>query len=329
MSAEREREMYQRRMRKEGTQTMVLPGGINGDEASKGSKGSDDHVTDPTGEGDGDPFTESDDEAKNGNVTRGDQLSLKSKRKAARANATAKAKAVLPRGKSRGLKKLKSVKKKAKASGESQEWENWRQEEWAWEEEWDPTWDDEDWDAWEEEEEIKPKSRAKPGPKPKGKSIPKAKASPKSKAKAKAKAKASATKHDPAKPKAKAKQVKPKPTEEVKPVLKRKRGKTPEHEPETDSPNVTQLKKKLLTFVGQHSGREMDAAFKKELREVCQGPLVNSSLNIYWKRPACGVTCKSLSKDFGYYYFKADGVDFLDRLLLACKAGHEIVFQKN
>ena len=274
-------------------------------------------------------------QAKLRNVTRGDQLSLKSNRKAARGKATAKA--VLPRGKSQKLKKLKSMKKKAKASAESQEWENWREEEGAWDptwegEEWDPTWEAEEWDAWEKGEEIKPKSRAaKPGPKPKGNANPKAKASPKSKAKAKAKAtaKASAKKDDPAKPKAKAKQAKPTPTEEVKPVLKRKRGKTPEHEPETDSPKVMQLKKKLLTFVDQYSHRELDAAFKKELREVCQGSLVNSALNIYWKRPACGVTCKSLSKDFAYYYFKADGVDWLHRLLLACKACHEIVFQNN
>ena len=62
MSAEREREMYQRRMPKQATETMVLPGAGSHDQASKGSKGSDDHVNDPTGEGDGDHFTESDDE---------------------------------------------------------------------------------------------------------------------------------------------------------------------------------------------------------------------------------------------------------------------------
>ena len=54
--------MYQRRMPKQATETMVLPGAGNHDQASKGSKGSDDHVNDPTGEGDGDHFTESDDE---------------------------------------------------------------------------------------------------------------------------------------------------------------------------------------------------------------------------------------------------------------------------
>ena len=277
-------------------------------------------------------------QAKHTDVTRGDQLSLKSDRKTG--NGKIAGKAVVRRGKSRRLQKLKSRKNKSKASAESQEWQDWEtwEGDWEnWESNWESTWEgeDEDW----EEKEIPAKgtaAKSKPGPKPKGKSQPKAKASPKSKAKAKAKAKASAKKDDPAKPKAKAKQAaKPKPAEVVcppKPVLKRKRGKTTdeaEHQPDTASPTVKQLKDKFLTFVEQYSGRELDAALKKELREVCQGHLVNSSLNIYWKRPACGVTCKALSKDFGYYYFKAKGVEFLDRLLLSCKAGEEIVFQIN
>ncbi|CAE7020849.1 unnamed protein product, partial [Symbiodinium sp. CCMP2456] len=362
LSAEKDREMYQRKVAKQATETMVLPGGGSAEEASKaiqddgdhvpdskgegdgdhvtGSKGegdadhvadpkgegNGDHVADPKGEGDHDTFTESDDEAKHPDVTRGDQLSLKSRRKAGNGKGKTTQKAVIRRGKSRKLRKLKSMKKKqTKASADSREWQDWEDSEGGW--------DGEDWNGWEEEPEIPTKGRAaksKPGPKPK------AKASPKGKAKAKAKAKASAKKDDPAKPKpkAKAKQAaKPKPTKvDCPPEPKRKRGKTAEpaeHRPESVSPTFKQLKDKLLKFVEQHSGRELDAAFKKELRGVCQNPLVNSSLNIYWKRPGCGVTCKALSKDFGYYYFKADGVDFLDRLLLSCKAGQEIVFQIN
>ena len=59
LSAEKEREMYQRKMAKEASETKVLPGGGSGEEASKAIQGDGHHVAESKGEGDGERVTDS------------------------------------------------------------------------------------------------------------------------------------------------------------------------------------------------------------------------------------------------------------------------------
>ena len=84
--------------------------------------------------------------------------------------------------------------------------------------------------------------------------------------------------------------------------------------------------RELVDFAKLFWDREFKATMKPELKEkVGSCNLDQCSLNIYWTRCSCGVTCKAASKDVAYFFFSSEAVGFTARLCIALKAAQTFV----
>ena len=154
---------------------------------------------------------------------------------------------------------------------------------------------------------------------------PKTKAAPKATAKAKAKAKAKAAPKSSPKAKAKGKAKASKNAEDSHPRKSLKETKDSKSYDNINEYQVDQAKQAIMAYAEKYVGRKYKPALKKELRSDAGPRLTNSGLNIYWTKCGCGVSCKTVSKDTGYFYFRGQGVSYLLRLCVAIKAAYLLV----
>ena len=195
------------------------------------------------------------------------------------------------------------------------DWGEWEAEaycEWGDEGEW-AAWYGEEWAAWDKDSGV---AATPAGRKPKAKAVPKATANAKAKAKAKAAPKSS--------PKAKAK-AKTKNAADSHPKKSLKETKGSKSYDNIDEYQVDQAKQAIMAYAEKYVGMKYKPALKKGLRSDAGPRPTNSGLNIYWTKCGCGVSCKTVSKDTGYFYFRGQGVSYLLRLCVAIKAAYLLV----
>ena len=114
------------------------------------------------------------------------------------------------------------------------------------------------------------------------------------------------------------------------PKKKPKKAKDDE-EVEIDQAQLKKDTKKIQKYIALFSGKkkceDVSDKLKEEIRAHLQlSELVEGRLNIYWKRPACGVHSRSQKFDLATFAIPdADGVHFVSRLAAAVKCAELFV----
>ena len=91
--------------------------------------------------------------------------------------------------------------------------------------------------------------------------------------------------------------------------------------------DTKEIQKYIALFSGKQKAKDVTDKLKEEIRSNLQlSELVEGRLNIYWKRPACGVHSRSQKFDLATFAIPdADDVNFVCRLAAAVKCGELFV----